>query len=97
MSLKSLVQEWWSGGYTSNPERQRTRLVVVTPAAWDSFLNWYQARGGDMARYSEDEWRDMLATEFDVPEEYQPDYLESLAGWGVVDDALWYPEEGEGG
>lgn len=89
--LKSLASEFFHGGYTPNASDKVVR-EVRPGAALTAFLVSVQGRGADMERWTTSEWRDMLVSEFGVPEDEVVGYLEEIAAWGAVDDADWQNE-----
>lgn len=91
--LKQLFEEIFApvpaeDGYTPNLQRPGDAGALLT-----GFLLGLQQRGGDVARWTEADWAEFLKDELNVPEEYLPDYLETVASWGIVDDAYWFSHE----
>jgi hypothetical protein len=68
-------------GRVSNPADEDTLALV------GEFVRTFQAAGADIDDWDEDRWRAVLTEKFGVDEADLPDYLETLASWGVVDNA----------
>ena len=88
--LDTLVGQFFHGGadYTPNRAKSCVLEVVDRGAALSEFMVQFQTSGGDVSRYSEDDWREILAEKFDVHPDEMGDYLEQLAAWGIVDNEL---------
>ena len=65
-------------------------------AALTSFVRNLQSGHNDVSAWTESEWGEVLTDVVGVEDEYLADALESVASWGVVDDAAYEPEEGFG-
>lgn len=70
----------------ARPNPEPVFEIIDKSALLTQFLTRYQQSGGDIARFSEDEWRDMLEERFGVTEDEMGDFLEALTQWGVVDN-----------
>ena len=77
-------QFFFQSDYRPNPEP--VIEVIDKGALVTQFLVRYQQSGGDIVRFDEDEWRDVLEERFGVTEDEMGDYMEILAQWGVVDN-----------
>ncbi|MDA0366580.1 MAG: hypothetical protein O2843_12085 [Chloroflexi bacterium] len=94
--LDSLVGQFFHGGsdgYTPNRAKETVVEVVDPGALLNEFLLELQEGGGDISRWSEEDWRSVLCAKFQVCDDEVSDYLERLASWGVVDND-WYIDEG---
>ena len=77
-------QFFFQSDFRPNPEP--VFEVIDKDALFSEFLIRYQQSGGDIARFNEEEWRDMLEERFRIGEDEMGDYMEILAQWGVVDN-----------
>ena len=93
--LNSLADRFFHGGADYTPNRAAACVVEIvdSDAALSEFMVQLQEAGGDVACFSEEDWRDLLEKKFQVHPDEMGDYLEQLAAWGVVDNN-WYLDEG---
>lgn len=77
-------QFFYQSDFVPNPEP--IIEVLDARALLSDFLIEYQAGGGNVSHFSEEDWSELLSERFDIDEDDMGDYLEILARWGVVDN-----------
>lgn len=85
--LDDLASLYFHGGYRANPRSEDAgHMIVDRGAALSGFIGSLQAGGNDLSSWTEADWRRVLDEQFAVDEDHMVDYLEDVAGWGVVDE-----------
>jgi len=96
-TLMAVARQYFGPSYVPNAPAEAQEVALHVPdkaAALSGMIGQMQASGADIGAYSEDEWIDVLRGYLDVDDEHLSDYLEQIAGWGIVDVA-WYGRSGE--
>lgn len=70
----------------ARPNPEPPREIIDKGALLTKFLVEFQTSGGDISRFTEDQWRDMLINRFQVSKNDVGDYIDQLSQWGVVDN-----------
>ena len=83
--LNRLVNQFFYGS-DARPNPEPEQEIIDKGALLTSFLVEFQISGGDISRFTEDEWRRMLIERFEVDRNDVGDYIDQLSQWGVVDN-----------
>lgn len=85
MTLETLTNQFFYGtDYAPNPPP--VDEIIDSGALLSDFLAHYQEAGGDVGTFDEQQWSKLLVERFGVDPDELPDFLETLASWGVVDN-----------
>lgn len=83
--LERLTNQFFYGA-DARPNPEPVIEVIDKGALITQFLLEFQTSGGDISKFDEEDWRDLLEERFGVTEDEMGDYMEVLAQWGVVDN-----------